>query len=57
MAEITGGALIARMLRAEGVEAVFGIVDGSVAIASNGPGAANALPAWPWRTARGIGCC
>jgi len=82
MAEITGGALIARMLQAEGVEVVFGIIDGSyfglysslrdvgirlvtprhetsavhmagayarltgrlgVCIASNGPGAANAL--------------
>jgi len=79
----TGGELVARMLRAEGVEVVFGIVDGSyfglceglrqagirlvsprhetsavhmagayartsgrlgVCIASNGPGAANALP-------------
>ncbi|MDE2073666.1 MAG: thiamine pyrophosphate-binding protein, partial [Alphaproteobacteria bacterium] len=78
-----GGGLVARMLRAEGVEVVFGIIDGSyvglysqlrehgirlisprhetsalhmagayarltgklgVAIASNGPGAANALP-------------
>ena len=27
--EITGGDLVARMLRAEGVEVVFGIVDGS----------------------------
>jgi acetolactate synthase-1/2/3 large subunit len=80
--EISGGALIAHMLRAEGVEVVFGIIDGSyfglyaslrdvgirlvtprhetsavhmagayarltgklgVCIASNGPGAANAL--------------
>jgi acetolactate synthase-1/2/3 large subunit len=79
----TGGDLVARMLRAEGVEVVFGIVDGSyfglceglrqqgirlvsprhettaihmagsyartsgrlgVCLASNGPGAANALP-------------
>ncbi len=83
MADITGGALITRMLQAEGVEVVFGIIDGSyfglysslrdvgirlitprhetsavhmagayarltgklgVCIASNGPGAANALP-------------
>lgn len=83
MATTTGGDLIARMLRAEGVEVVFGIIDGSyfalysslgrhgirlvtprhettavhmagayarlsgrlgVCIASNGPGAANALP-------------
>jgi acetolactate synthase-1/2/3 large subunit len=82
-AATTGGDLVARMLRAEGVEVVFGIVDGSyfglceglrqagirlvsprhetsavhmagayartggrlgVCIASNGPGAANALP-------------
>jgi acetolactate synthase-1/2/3 large subunit len=80
---MTGGELVARMLRAEGVEVVFGIIDGSyfglysslgkhgirlvsprhettavhmagayarlngklgVCIASNGPGAANALP-------------
>jgi acetolactate synthase-1/2/3 large subunit len=83
MGSISGGAVIARMLRAEGVEVVFGIIDGSyfglyaslrdvgirlvtprhetsavhmagayarvtgklgVCIASNGPGAANALP-------------
>jgi acetolactate synthase-1/2/3 large subunit len=83
MDSISGGALIARMLQAEGVEVVFGIIDGSyfglysslrdvgirlvtprhetsavhmagayarltgklgVCIASNGPGAANALP-------------
>ena len=83
MDSISGGALIARMLKAEGVEVVFGIIDGSyfglyaslrdvgirlvtprhetsavhmagayarltgqlgVCIASNGPGAANALP-------------
>jgi len=82
MDSISGGALIARMLQAEGVEVVFGIIDGSyfglyaslrdvgirlvtprhetsavhmagayarltgklgVCIASNGPGAANAL--------------
>ena len=82
MESISGGALIARMLKAEGVEVVFGIIDGSyfglysslrdfgirlvtprhetsavhmagayarltgrlgVCIASNGPGAANAL--------------
>lgn len=82
MDSISGGAVIARMLRAEGVEVVFGIIDGSyfglyaslrdvgirlvtprhetsavhmagayarvtgrlgVCIASNGPGAANAL--------------
>ncbi len=81
--EITGGERIARMLKAEGVEVVFGIIDGSyfglysqlrehgirlisprhetsavhmagayarltgrlgVCLASNGPGAANALP-------------
>ena len=29
MASISGGAVIARMLRAEGVEVVFGIIDGS----------------------------
>ncbi len=83
MAETTGGAVLARMLAAEGVEKFFGIVDGTytqlfawcvelgielvsprhesialhmagayarltgglgVAIASNGPGVANALP-------------
>jgi acetolactate synthase-1/2/3 large subunit len=83
MTQISGGALLARMLKAEGVEVVFGIIDGSyfglysslrdygirlvtprhetsalhmagayarltgklgVAIASNGPGGANALP-------------
>jgi acetolactate synthase-1/2/3 large subunit len=83
MDAMTGGAQIARMLQAEGVEVVFGIIDGSyyglysslrergiglvtprhetsavhmagayarlsgklgVCIASNGPGAANALP-------------
>lgn len=83
MTQTTGGERIARMLAAEGVEVVFGIIDGSyfrlyahlrdhgirlvtprhettalhmagayarmtgrlgVAIASNGPGAANALP-------------
>jgi len=82
MGQISGGALVARMLRDEGVEVVFGIIDGSyfglygslrdvgirlvtprhetsavhmagayarltgklgVCIASNGPGAANAL--------------
>ncbi len=83
MAELTGGAIIARMLAAEGVERMFGIIDGTyyglyasladagielysprhetsalhmagayarttgklgVAMASNGPGVANALP-------------
>lgn len=83
MEQMLGGELIARMLKAEGVEVVFGIIDGSyfglysslrtvgirlvsprhettavhmagafarltgrlgVCIASNGPGAANALP-------------
>jgi acetolactate synthase I/II/III large subunit len=83
MAELTGGAIIARMLGAEGVERMFGIIDGTyyglyaeladvgielysprhepsalhmagayarttgrlgVAMASNGPGVANALP-------------
>jgi acetolactate synthase-1/2/3 large subunit len=83
MQDITGGELVARMLAAEGVDVVFGIIDGSyfglysalgrngirlvsprhessavhmaasyarltgrlgVCIASNGPGAANALP-------------
>lgn len=83
MNDISGGELVARMLAAEGVEVVFGIIDGSyfglysslarcgirlvsprhetsavhmaaayarlggrlgVCIASNGPGAANALP-------------
>ncbi len=83
MANVTGGGIVARMLAAEGVEVVFGIVDGTyfglysaladhgvrlvsprhetsalhmagayarvtgrlgVAIASNGPGVANALP-------------
>ncbi len=83
MANLTGGAIIARMLGAEGVDVVFGIIDGTyfglysalesqgirlvsprhetsalhmagayarltgrlgVAIASNGPGVANALP-------------
>ncbi|MFQ5667355.1 MAG: thiamine pyrophosphate-binding protein, partial [Candidatus Binatia bacterium] len=83
MESMTGGELVARMLAAEGVEVVFGIIDGSyfglysnlgkhdmrlvsprhetsavhmagayarltgrlgVCLASNGPGAANALP-------------
>ncbi len=83
MANVTGGGIVAKMLAAEGVEVVFGIVDGTyfglysafsengirlvsprhessalhmagawsritgrlgVAIASNGPGVANALP-------------
>jgi len=29
MAEISGGEVLARMLRAEGVEKVFGIIDGT----------------------------
>jgi len=83
MAELTGGAIVTRMLAAEGVERMFGIIDGTyyglyasladagiqlysprhetsalhmagayarttgrlgVAMASNGPGVANALP-------------
>ena len=83
MANVTGGEIVARMLAAEGVDTVFGIIDGTyfglisslesqgirlvsprhetsalhmagtyarltgqlgVAIASNGPGVANALP-------------